>query len=132
MAQVTMDSKEFLELIDKERKLEAVEQLMLDNVYIKFDDNYNGYAIQIIPTFTAQAKQQMLNKVVAGLLTQEKVMEKLVRDSSHVLDLGSGYISYKWRDQIDPWEVDLWENKEFKAEWDRLKEIQAENQEEEL
>lgn len=133
MAQVTMDSKEYLELVDKVRKLEEVEQAMVENVTATYapENSYSNYNIRIITTFTDSAKKLVVDKVVAMVKEHEDVLEKLVKDKQHVLDFRSGYISHKWSTGLDPWEVDLMENREFKAAWEHMEEQLKGRQEEE-
>ena len=122
MAQVTMDSKEYLEMVDKVRTLEKVESKMVDNVTFELtpDNKYSTYNIRIITTFTDSAKKLVVDKIVEMVKSHEDVLKELVKENQHVLDLVTGSIHFRWDRDLDPTEVDLLDNKEFKEAWERM------------
>lgn len=121
MAQVTMTSQEYLELVDKARRLEQLEQLMLENVEVEVDpeSSYRKYRISITPTFTPVIEKQVVRKIVDGLVTSDAVMDELYVEREHFLKVQDGYIRSHWGDECEPGEVDLLKDKAFKKAWDK-------------
>ena len=123
MAQVTMTSQEYLEMVDAVRRLEQVEKDMLDNVEIvlNLESSYNKCRIEIVPTFTAKIRKQIVSKIVGIITTEPIVMDHLFEENKHFLSIESGYISNNWDDMPREHEVDLLTDKLFKAAWDKAK-----------
>ena len=123
MAQVTMTSQEYLEMVNAVRCLEQVEKDMLDNVEVKLnlESNYNKCRIEIVPTFTAKIQKQIVSKIVGVITAEPIVMEHLFEEDKHFLNIESGYISNNWDDMPREHEVDLLTDKLFKAAWDKAK-----------
>ncbi len=123
MAQVTMTSQEYLEMVDAIRRLERVEKDMLDNVEVELnlESNYNKCSIEIVPTFTAKAQKQMISKIVGVITAEPIVMDHLFEEDKHFLNIMSGYICSNWDNKPKEHEVDLFTDKTFKAAWDKAK-----------
>lgn len=123
MAQVTMDSKEYLEMVEKIRHLEQVEKDMLNNVevMINLKSSYNKCSINITPTFTAKIQKQVVSKIVETIIEEPIVMDHLFKENSHYLNLKSGYIGSNWYNESRDYEVDLFTDKTFEAAWDKAK-----------
>ena len=123
MAQVTMTSQEYLEMVEAIRRLEQLEKEMLDNVEVEVDleSSYNKCSIEIVPTFTAKVQKQVISKIVGVIAAEPIVMDHLFEDNKHFLNLNSGYISSNWDDMPREHEVDLFTDKTFKAAWDKAK-----------
>ena len=123
MAQVTMTSQEYLEMVDTVRRLEQLEKDMLDNVEVEVDleSSYNKCSIEIVPTFTAKVQKQVISKIVGVITAEPIVMDHLFEENRHFLNLNSGYISSNWDDMPREHEVDLLMDKTFKAAWDKAK-----------
>ena len=123
MAQVTMTSQEYLEMVEAIRRLEQLEKDMLDNVEVEVDleSSYNKCSIEIVPTFTAKVQKQVISKIVSVIAAEPIVMDHLFEENRHFLNLNSGYISSNWDDMPREHEVDLFTDKTFKAAWDKAK-----------
>ena len=123
MAQVTMTSQEYLEMVEAVRRLEQLEKDMLDNVEVEVDleSSYNKCSIEIVPTFTAKVQKQVISKIVGVITAEPIVMDHLFEENRHFLNLNSGYISSNWDDMPREHEVDLFTDKTFKAAWDKAK-----------
>ena len=123
MAQVTMTSQEYLEMVEAIRRLEQLEKDMLNNVEVEVDleSSYNKCSIEIVPTFTAKVQKQAISKIVGVIAAEPIVMDHLFEDNKHFLNLNSGYISSNWDDMPREHEVDLFTDKTFKAAWDKAK-----------
>ena len=123
MAQVTMTSQEYLEMVDTVRRLEQVEKDMLDNVEVELnlESSYNKCSIEIVPTFTAKVQKQVISKIVGVITSEPVVMDHLFEENEHFLNIKNGYISSSWNDEPREHEVDLFTDKTFKAAWDKAK-----------
>ena len=123
MAQVTMTSQEYLEMVDAVRRLEQVEKDMLD--YVKVELNPEGYCykynIEIVPTFTAKIQKQIVSKIVGVIAAEPIVMDQLFVENRHFLNIEDGCISSNWDDMPREHEMDLFTDKVFKAAWDKAK-----------
>ena len=82
MAQVTMTSQEYLEMVDAVRRLEQIEKDMLDNVEVELnlESSYNKCSIEIVPTFTAKIQKQIVSKIVGVITAEPIVMDHLFED----------------------------------------------------
>lgn len=123
MAQVTMTSQEYLEMVDKVRSLEQLEKDMLDNVEVELnlESMYSKCSIEIVPTFTAKIQKRIISKIVGVIAAEPIVMDHLFEENKHFLNIKSGYISSNWDDEPREHEVDLLTDKLFKATWDKAK-----------
>ena len=123
MAQITMTSQEYLEMVDAVRRLEQLEKDMLDNVEVEVDleSSYNKCSIEIVPTFTAKVQKQVISKIVGVIAAEPIVMDHLFEENKHFLNLNNGYISSNWDDMPREHDVDLFTDKTFKAAWDKAK-----------
>ena len=123
MAQVTMTSQEYLEMVDAMRRLEQLEKDMLDNVEVELnlESSYSKCNIEIVPTFTTKVQKQVISKIVGVIATEPVVMDQLFEENKHFLNMDSGYVSSNWDDEPREHEVDLFTDKTFKAAWDGAK-----------
>ena len=123
MAQVTMTSQEYLEMVEAIRRLEQLEKDMLDNVEVEVDleSSYNKCSIEIVPTFTAKVQKQVISKIVGVITSEPVVMDHLFEENEHFLNIKNGYISSSWDDMPREHEVDLLMDETFKAAWDKAK-----------
>ena len=123
MAQVTMTSQEYLEMVDTVRRLEQLEKDMLDNVEVEVDleSRYDKCSIEIVPTFTEKGQKQVISKIVGVITAEPIVMDHLFVENKHFLNIKSGYIGSNWDDEPREHEVDLFTDKTFKVAWDKAK-----------
>lgn len=123
MAQVTMTSQEYLDMVDAVRHLEQVEKDMLDNVEIKLnlESMYNKCSIEIVPTFTTKIQKQIVSKIVGVITAEPILMDHLFVENEHFLNIKSGYIRSNWDDEPREYEVDLFTDRTFMAAWDKAK-----------
>ena len=121
MAQVTMTSQEYLEMVEKIRRLEQLEKEAVDGVEITLDPEgrYGKYSIHVRTAMTDKMVSGMVSKIVDSIKDADYVMDELVGENRHFLDLQRGVITYNWNDQPEEDEVDLLKDKNFKAAWDR-------------
>lgn len=123
MAQVTMTSQEYLEMVDAVRRLEQLEKDTLDNVEVELnlESSYRKCNIEIVPTFTAKMQRQVVSKIVGVIAAEPVVMDHLFEENKHFLNIKGGYISSTWDDEPGEHEVDLFTDKTFKVAWDMAK-----------
>ena len=128
MAQVTMTSQEYLDMVDTVRRLEQIEKDMLDNVEIKLnlESIYNKCSIEIVPTFTTKIQKQIVSKIVGVITAEPILMDHLFKENRHFLNIKTGYINSNWDDEPRKHEVDLFTDKVFKAAWDKAKQREEE------
>lgn len=120
MAQVTMDSKEYLELVDKARRLEKIEKAMVEGVHITLDPEraYSKFHIATTTVFTAEAKALVVERVIDEIKDVTWLMDHLEEENKHFLNLVGGCITSHWDDKPEHDELDLFTNKAFKKAWD--------------
>lgn len=123
MAQVTMTSQEYLELVFKARKLDQLEQAMLENVEVTVDPErtYSKYEIRIEPTLTEDVQKQVIRKVVDELVAHDFVMDDLCGDNKRFMSVSDGYIRHNWDNKPEVGEIDLMTDKAFKKAWDEAR-----------
>lgn len=127
MAQVTMDSKEYIELLDKARAWDNFKKQVVEDTVVELNaDSYGGYHITLPLGIPDEVKMDVARKTAEVLVQSDEVMTKLVRESETVLDLASGYVSRNWGTH-KPGEVNLLQVPEFKKKYEA---IQAEMEEE--
>lgn len=128
MAQVTMTSQEYLDMVDAVRRLEQIEKDMLDNVEIELnlESMYNKCSIEIVPTFTTKIQKQIVSKIVGVIAAEPILMDHLFKENRHFLNIKRGYINSNWDDEPKKYEVDLFTDKVFKAAWDKAKQREEE------
>ena len=120
MAQITMDSKEYLELVDKSRAWDTLNARLVEETVVDInEDHYNGYHIDLPFSIPEEIKKSIARKVVEELVQSDDVMKKLVADSTTMLNLRSGYIDRNWG-YNKPEEVDLMKFPEFKVKYEAI------------
>lgn len=128
MAQVTMDSKEYIELLDKSRAWDRLNERLVEETTVEVsEDHYRGYRIDFAFPYTKEAKTGIARKVAKALAESDAVMHTMVAEQTTVLDLNGGYVGRNWNENKEH-EVDLMQVPEFKAKYEA---ISAEAEEEE-
>lgn len=124
MVQVTMDSKEYLELVDKARQLDVLKSRMVDEVEIRVDitDTWGcGVHITFHPIIPQDTMDQIVERITDTVVAEPGAMARLVKGDTHFLNISSGYITSHWDDQPAEDEVDLLQNREFRTAWEAVK-----------
>lgn len=124
MAQVTMDSKEYLELVDKARQLDVLKSRMVDEVEIRvdMDDSWGcGVYISFHPIIPQDTMDQIVERITDTVVAAPGAIARLVEDNTHFLNISSGSITSHWDDQPAEDEVDLLQNREFRTAWEAIK-----------
>lgn len=133
MAQVTMDSKEYLEFVDKARQLEVLKSRMVDGCEISVDleRSWNPVNVAFHPIFPQDTLDQIVELVADAIIAVPEVVGRLVAENEHFLNLVSGHINSHWDDTPERDEVDLLLNRTFKAAWEEAKQAEVAECEEE-
>lgn len=123
MANVTMTSVEYLELVDYARDLEQLKRDMIDNVKIEIRpySTYCRYGLDIIPTFTEDMKRAVCRKIAKVIIEDTEIMDTLYKTDSHYVDLSNNLITYCWGMRDKKNFLDLFTDASFKIAWDKAK-----------
>ena len=129
MAQVTMTSQEYLELIEKVRRLEQLEQDIVNGVDITLNPEgaFNKYSIQMDTVMTRETEKRVVRKIIDTIKKVDYVMDELVGENQHFFNPHNSYISSHWDDKPELGDIDLLTDKEFKAAWEAAKARLAES-----
>lgn len=121
MAQVTMDIKEYIELLDKARAWDDMCNKIVAETEIRVGEDYHsGYRIEMAFVMPEKTKMAVARKVAAAVASSEHAMKHLVEAGYTMLDLVSGYIGRDWGENKEQ-EVNLLKFPEFKARYEELK-----------
>ena len=133
MAQVTMDSKEYLEFVDKARQLEALKSRILNECEVSVDPERSWGPVNVIfhPVFPQDTLDQIVELVTDAIVAVPEAVGKLVAENEHFLNLLTGHVNSHWDDTPERNEVDLLLNKKFKAAWEEAKQAKVVECEEE-
>lgn len=124
MAQVTMDSKEYLVLIDKERQLDVLKSRMVDEleITVNMEESWGcGVHISFHPIIPQDTMDQIVERLTDTVVRNPEAMSRLVVNDAHFLNILSGRITSHWDDQPADGEVDLLQNREFRTAWEAVK-----------
>lgn len=115
MAQVTMDSKEYLELIYKAKAWDEHQAAMLENFTVRTgNDYYNNYHIGYDEVFPKAVLQSMAKQVVETVVACPEAMKFMHQNHETVFDARRMTVSRRWDDNLALWQVDLMKYPEFK------------------
>lgn len=137
MAQVIMSDKEYLEMMEKCKEFDELQQQMVDafeiNIVIEEIDP-SKYTMKYTPVYPATAKEAIVDKVIKTLISNEGIMDFLFENKRYVLNLSGPYLS-SWYEHSNTNLVRLTDYPEFKEAWnkalDRSINKDAEEEEEE-
>lgn len=124
MAHVIMKDDEYLAMTKKCEEYDKLRQKMVKACEVVVAKDNEGkmaqYSINIAHVFNPEVKDMIINKVVTGLIEYDDVMDKLVEQEYHTLDLKNGWLSYSWHTKQGEEDLyDLLDNSLFKEAWDK-------------
>lgn len=124
MAHVIMKDDEYLAMTKKCEEYDKLRQKMVKacEVVVAKDDEgkMTNWDINIAHVFDPEVKDMIINKVVTGLIEYDDVMDKLVEQEYHTLDLKKGWLSYSWHTKQGEEDLyDLLDNSLFKEAWNK-------------
>ena len=126
MAQVTMDSKEYLELIAAQKELEHLKKALLDGFKFEYSpESYRKYKCEFQPELPADIVERITNKVLEECLSNPGLMKALNDDSETVFDIKAMQMCRDWGDK-DPYFIHLLEYPDFQAAYAKCEEEEEE------
>lgn len=132
MAKVEMTGFEYMELVDKARKLEALNQELVDAVEVKVDVDEDDRSVSVRAyydfTYPDALLKQIRDNVAEQLAKDPKAVESLYNNDNPCLVVSGGYFTRDWGTSRDKNTVDLRENANFRKVWESFN--QAEEEEE--
>lgn len=131
MAQVTMDSKEYLGFVDKARQLDSMKRRMVEEIEVRIntETTYHPVHVTFHPIIPQDTMAQIVETVVDTVLAEPKVMGLLVEENNHFLNMVTGLIYTRWDDKPEGDEVDLLQNKKFREAWEAIKQEEKKDEE---
>ena len=95
MAQVTMDSKEYLEFVDKVRQLEVLKSRMLDECEVSVDPERSWGPVNVTfhPVFPQDTLDQIVELVTDAIIAVPEAVGELVAENEHFLNLSTGNVN---------------------------------------
>lgn len=118
MAQVTMDSKEYLELIAAQRELEQIKKDMIAGFTFKYDeDAYQKYRSAFKHIIPKAVQDAIVDKVVDVCVKTPELMQECHAEGLTCFDLESMQLSRNWNFGQDKNSVDLLEYPDFQASY---------------
>lgn len=132
MAQVTMDSTEYLELIAAQRELAQIKKDMLAGFAFNYDDSsYNKYRCRFNLVIPKDVQEQLVAMVVKGCVESPELMKECWQDNLTVFDMDNMSLTRHWS-TLDKNCVDLMEYPDFQTAYNLCGEEEtAEDKEEE-
>lgn len=126
MAQVTMDGKEYLELIAAQRELEQIKKDMLEGFSFKYDeDTYQKYRCKFALVIPDSIKEQIITRVIDACVNTPEMMQVCYQNNLTVFDLKDMQLSMHWS-TMSAYEVDLMEYPDFQAAFNAFTKEEAE------
>ena len=115
MAQVTMDSKEYLELVNAQRELEQLKKDMVDGFSFKYSENaYQKYHCKFDPVIPDDAKEQIISRVIDECINVSELMQVCRQNNLTVFNLRTMQLTMHWS-TLESCEVDLMEYPDFQV-----------------
>lgn len=122
MAKVEMTGFEYMEMMDKARKLDALNQSLMDAVTVEIehdDDDEDKVNVRAYYDFAYpdELLEQIRDNVAEQIAKDPKAVKCLYDGNSPCLLVSSGYFTRDWGTSNDKNTVDLRENANFKKVW---------------
>lgn len=133
MAKVEMTGYEYMELVDKARKLDSLKQELVDAVTVKIEhdeddeDKVRTHAYYNF-TYPDELLRQIRDNVAEQLAKDPKAVKYLYTDDSPCFVVSSGYFTRDWGMNKDKNTVDLRENANFRKIWESFKKAEEEEE----
>lgn len=132
MAKVEMTGYEYMELVDKARKLEALNQELVDAVEVKVnvDEDDGRVSVRAYYDFTYPDAllKQIRDNVAEQLAKDPKAVESLYNNDNPCMIVSSGYFTRDWGTNRDKNTVDLRENANFRKVWESFNKAEEEEE----
>lgn len=129
MAKVEMSGFEYMELVDKARKLDSLKQELVDAVEVQIAGENSQYVRAYYQfKYPAEVLETIRDQVAEQIAQDEQAVKYLYENESPCLVVMSGYFTCDWGNAADSNTVDLRENRKFKQVWDKFEVEQAEEE----
>lgn len=131
MAKVEMTGFEYMELVDKARKLDTLNQSLVNAVEVKIEQNeddkvdvraYYDFA------YPDELLEQIRDNVAEQIAKDPKAVKCLYDNNSPCLVVSSGYFTRDWGMNQDKNTVDLRENENFRKVWQACEQEEEEEE----
>lgn len=131
MAKVEMAGFEYMELVDKARKLDTLNQSLVNAVEVKIEQNEDDkVSVRAYYDFTypKELLRQIRDNVAEQLAKDPKAVKYLYNNDSPCLVVSSGYFTRDWGMSKDKNTVDLRENENFRKVWQACEQEEEEEE----
>ena len=133
MAKVEMTGYEYMELMDKARKLDVLKQDLVDAITVKIehnDDDEDKVNVRAYYDFTypEELLKQIRDNVAEQLAKDPKAVKYLYKDDSPCFVVSSAYFTRDWGMNQDKNTVDLRENENFRKVWQACEQEEEEEE----
>lgn len=132
MAKVEMTGYEYMELVDKARKLDALNQDLVDAVEVKVERDEEDDTVTVRAyydfTYPNSLLKQIRDDVAEQLAKDPKAVESLYNNDSPCLVVSSAYFTRDWGTGRDKNTVDLRENANFRKVWESFNKAEKEEE----
>lgn len=132
MAKVEMTGYEYMELMDKARKLDALKQDLVDAVTVKIehDDEDDKVSVRAYYDFAYpdELLRQIRDNAAEQIAKEPKAVKYLYDNNSPCLVVSSGYFTRDWGTSNDKNAVDLRENANFRKVWQACEQEEEEEE----
>lgn len=133
MAKVEMTGYEYMELMDKARKLDVLKQELVDAITVKIehdDDDADKVSVRAYYNFTYpdELLRQIRDNVAEQLAKDPKAVKYLYNNDSPCLIVSSGYFTRDWGNSNYENSVDLRENANFRKVWQACEQEEEEEE----
>lgn len=126
MAQVTMDSKEYLELVNAQKELEQLKMALVAGFKFEYaPESWSKYKMEFKPVLPQNIIDRMTDKVLDVCLKEQELMKELNRESYVVFDTENMQLRRDWGDKA-PELVQLLEYPDFQAAYAQCEEEEEE------
>lgn len=132
MAKVEMTGFEYMELMDKARKLDSLKQKLVGAVEVKVDVDEDEGRVSVRAyydfTYPDELLRQIRDNVAEQLAKEPKAVKYLYKDDSPCFVVSSGYFTRDWGTNRDNNTVDLRENANFRKVWQACEQEEEEEE----
>ena len=132
MAKVEMTGYEYMELMDKARKLDSLKQDLVDAVKVKIEHDDDDDKVRMLAhykfTYPDELLRQIRDNVAEQIAKDPKAVKYLYKDDSPCFVVTSGYFTRDWGINNDNNTVDLRENENFRKVWQACEQEEEEEE----
>lgn len=132
MAKVEMTGFEYMEMMDKARKLDVLKQDLVDAVTVEIDHDDEDDKVSVRAyydfTYPKELLRQIRDNIAEQLAKDPKAVKYLYKNDSPCMIVSSGYFTRDWGMNQDKNAVDLRENANFRKVWQACEQEEEEEE----